>query len=159
MFVSYVELHAHSAFSFLDGASSPQELVDAAATQGHTHLALTDHDGLCGSLEFAHAARDAGVVPITGAELTLDDGTHITLIARTGSGYRNLCRLVTRAHAHTRDSRDRRATDPALPAATLEAHADGLICLTGCLQRGHVSAPLRGGDPGEARARLSRLRG
>ncbi|MCB0880904.1 MAG: error-prone DNA polymerase [Thermoleophilia bacterium] len=157
--MSYVELHAHSAFSFLDGASSPQELVDAAATQGHTHLALTDHDGLCGSLEFAHAARDAGVVPITGAELTLDDGTHITLIARTGSGYRNLCRLVTRAHAHTRDSRDRRATDPALPAATLEAHADGLICLTGCLQRGHVSAPLRGGDPGEARARLSRLRG
>jgi error-prone DNA polymerase len=59
----YVELHAHSAFSFLDGASAPEEMAVRAAELGHEALALTDHDGLCGSLAFAHAARSAGVRP------------------------------------------------------------------------------------------------
>src|SRR5207244_451102 len=79
-FVSYVELHCHSAFSFLDGASHPIELVSAAAQQGHSALALTDHDGLHGAMEFAVAAGTLGVRPITGAELTLDDGHHLTLL-------------------------------------------------------------------------------
>ncbi len=74
----YVELHAHSAFSFLDGASAPEEMAEAAARMGHCALALTDHDGLCESLAFAHAARAVGVRPITGAEITLDDGSHHT---------------------------------------------------------------------------------
>jgi len=153
----YVELHAHSAFSFLDGASAPEEMAERAAALGHTALALTDHDGLCGSLAFAHAARDAGVRPITGAELTLDGGEHVTLLVRDRRGYANLCRLITRAHAHTRDARDRRPTDPSLPAAALAAHAEGLVCLTGCAAHGPVARPLSQGRTAEARARLRAL--
>ena len=67
----YVELHAHSAFSFLDGASTPLELAGAAATLGYPALALTDHDGIWGSMEFAHIAKGLGLRPITGAELTV----------------------------------------------------------------------------------------
>src|SRR5436309_11751053 len=69
--MSYVELHCHSSYSFLDGASLPEELVVRAAELGYEALALTDHDGVCGSLEFAHAAKSFGVRPITGAEVTL----------------------------------------------------------------------------------------
>ncbi|HTT94846.1 MAG TPA: PHP domain-containing protein, partial [Solirubrobacterales bacterium] len=67
----YIELHAHSAFSFLDGASTPLELAGAAVALGYPALALTDHDGLWGSMEFAHCAVGLGLRPITGAELTL----------------------------------------------------------------------------------------
>ena len=72
--MAYVELHAHSAFSFCDGASLPEELALAAAERGHGALALTDHDGLWGSMEFAQACRDYGVRPITGMELTIEPG-------------------------------------------------------------------------------------
>ena len=75
----YVELHCHSAYSFLDGASHPAELAGAAAEQGHSALALTDHDGLHGAMEMARALRALDVRPITGAELTLEDGSHLTL--------------------------------------------------------------------------------
>ena len=108
----YIELHAHSAFSFLDGASAPEELAEQAAAYGYPAIALTDHDGLSGSLAFAHAAKEAGVRPITGAELTLTDGSHLTLLAETGVGYANLCRLITLAHAATRPPPDRRAAPP-----------------------------------------------
>ena len=110
----YVELHAHTAFSFLDGASAPEEMAGAAAEMGHAALAITDHDGLCGSLAFAHAARAVGVRPITGAELTLRDGSHLTLLAADATGYANLCRLITIAHADTRPPPDRRPLPPAL---------------------------------------------
>ena len=66
----YVELHCHSAYSFLDGASSPEELAHAAAELGYEALALTDHDGVWGAMEFAQACKGLGVRPITGAELT-----------------------------------------------------------------------------------------
>src|SRR3954451_17635870 len=72
--MSYVELHAHSAYSFLDGASQPEELAAQAAELGYSALALTDHDGVYGSLEFAHAGKHVGVRPITGGEGTLDGG-------------------------------------------------------------------------------------
>src|SRR6187397_3738920 len=68
---TYIELHCHSAYSFLDGASHPEELVARAAELGYPALALTDHDGVYGSLEFAHAARYAGIRPLTGAEVTI----------------------------------------------------------------------------------------
>ena len=74
----YVELHMHSAFSFLDGASLPGDLVERGAELGYAALALTDHDGLHGAMEFAQAARGAGIQPITGAELTMADGSHLT---------------------------------------------------------------------------------
>src|ERR1041384_1226826 len=83
----YVELHAHSAYSFLDGASLPEELAARAAELGHDTLALTDHDGVYGSLEFAYAAKAFGVRPITGAEVTLDEGSHVTLLVESAQGY------------------------------------------------------------------------
>src|SRR6266498_3669159 len=98
--MGFVELHCHSAYSFLDGASHPEELAARAAELGHEALALTDHDGVYGSLEFAHAAKAFGVRPITGAEVTLADGAHVTLLVETPRGYANLCRLLTAAHAH-----------------------------------------------------------
>ena len=86
----YIELHSASAFSFLDGASLPEELVGRAAELGYQALAVTDHNGLHGAMEFARAARAAEIVPITGAELTLSDDSHLTLLAETVAGYANL---------------------------------------------------------------------
>src|SRR5205085_1893540 len=91
----YVELHAHSSYSFLDGASQPEELAARAAELGYEALALTDHDGVYGSLEFAHAAKHFGVRAITGAEVTLADGSHVTLLVESALGYANLCRILT----------------------------------------------------------------
>src|SRR5689334_16608811 len=89
----YVELHAHSAYSFLDGASLPEELAARAAELGYDALALTDHDGVYGSLEFAYACRHFGLRAITGAEVTLAGGAHVTLLCETQRGYSNLCRI------------------------------------------------------------------
>src|SRR4051812_2568562 len=130
-----VELHAHSAYSFLDGASLPDELAARAAELGYEALALTDHDGVYGSLEFAHAAKAFGVRPITGAEVTLEDGCHLTLLVETPKGYSNLCRLLTEAHAGTRERIDD-PTPPALPFASLLERAEGLVCLPGCPRHG-----------------------
>ncbi|HUK97527.1 MAG TPA: error-prone DNA polymerase [Gaiellaceae bacterium] len=134
----YVELHAHSAYSFLDGASLPEELAARAAELGYDTLALTDHDGVSGSLEFAHAAKHFGVRPITGAEVTVEGGMHVTLLCETQGGYANLCRILTDAHAGTRpEGKEHREL---LPAATsvefLAAHAEGLVCLSGCARHG-----------------------
>jgi len=153
----YVELHAHSAFSFLDGASSPEEMAEQAAALGYEALALTDHDGLSGSLVFAHACRDAGIRAITGAELTLTDGSHITLLAESGTGYANLCRLITLAHRDTRPPPTRRALPPELDPAHLATHAEGLVCLTGCARHGAVSRLVAAGRRRDAEARTREL--
>jgi error-prone DNA polymerase len=136
--VPYVELHAHSSYSFLDGASLPEELAVQAAELGYPALGLTDHDGLYGSLEFAHAAKHFGVRPITGAEVTLADRSHVTLLVETQQGYANLCRLLTAAHAHTRPpgKESQPPADPALDQALLEELNDGLVCLSGCARHG-----------------------
>ena len=132
----YTELHAHSAYSFLDGASQPEELAARAAELGYTALALTDHDGIYGSLEFAHAAKHFGVRPITGAELTLDGGSHVTLLVESPQGYANLCRLITDAHARTRPKEGREPLPPSLDPRRLEQLNDGLVCLSGCARHG-----------------------
>jgi error-prone DNA polymerase len=134
--MTYVELHTHSAYSFLDGASQPEELAAQAAELGYETLALTDHDGVYGSLEFAHAAKHFGVRPITGAEITLADGSHVTLLVESQSGYANLCRLLTAAHAHTRDTTNRDPLPPRLDQALLEELNEGLVCLSGCARDG-----------------------
>ena len=136
--VPYVELHAHSSYSFLDGASLPEELAVSAAELGYPALALTDHDGVYGSLEFAHAAKHFGVRPITGAELTLADRSHVTVLVETAKGYANLCRLITAAHAHTRPigKESQPAADPALDQRLLEELNHGLVCLSGCARHG-----------------------
>jgi error-prone DNA polymerase len=130
-----VELHAHSAYSFLDGASLPEELAARAAELGYEALALTDHDGVYGSLEFAHAANAFGVRPITGAEVTLTDGSHVTLLVENARGYANLCRLLTAAHADTR-VRPAEPTEPAVDSTLLVKLNDGLVCLSGCARHG-----------------------
>jgi error-prone DNA polymerase len=151
--MTYVELHAHSAYSFLDGASQPEELAARAAELGHEALALTDHDGVYGSLEFAYAAKQFGVRPITGAEVTLADESHLTLLVESARGYANLCRLLTAAHAHTRDTTNREPLPPRLDPALLEEQNEGLICLSGCARNG-----LAARDPNAA-ARLARAFG
>jgi error-prone DNA polymerase len=173
VFVSYVELHAHSAFSFLDGASLPDEQAARARELGHEALALTDHDNVCGAMEHAQSCKAVGLRAPHGAELTLDDGRHLTLLVEDERGWRNLCRLVTRAHAHTRgdeprerdegeqpeagggpasgtrsgrrghssSTRNRVATEPHVSLAAVLAHADGLVCLSGCALRGIHDRP------------------
>jgi len=134
--MAYVELHAHSAYSFLDGASQPEELAAQAAELGYEALALTDHDGVYGSLEFAHAAKHFGVRPITGAEVTIVGGAHVTLLVETAAGYANLCRLLTAAHAGTRPKEGAEPLPPALDQTVLEELNDGLVCLSGCARDG-----------------------
>ena len=138
----YVELHCHSAFSFLDGASLPDELVPAALALGYETVALTDHNSVSGSMEFAVSARALGLRPIHGAEIDLDDGRHLTLLVQDARGWSNLCRILTRAHAHTRDGRPGAPpTDPAIPLETVLGHAEGLVCLSGCALRGVHDEP------------------
>ncbi len=136
MNMPYVELHCHSGFSFLDGASHPKELVARAVEIGYPALALTDHNGLYGSMEFAQAARRANLQPITGAEITLrgcfpgfeepEGGHHVTLLAETPQGYANLCRMLTETHMGSERG------DARLPLPSLLELSEGLILLTGC---------------------------
>jgi error-prone DNA polymerase len=138
----YVELHCHSAYSFLDGVSLPDELAHSAAELGHTALALTDHNSVSGSMELAQAAKDAGVRAIHGAEVDLasdprgPDARHLTLLVRDARGWRNLCRILTQAHAGTREGSGRERTEPSVALQTVLDHAEGLVCLTGCAERG-----------------------
>src|SRR5215216_537211 len=134
----YAELHAHSAFSFLDGASLPDELAGAAAELGYEAMALTDHDSVSGSMEFAQAAGALGLRAIHGAEIDLDDGRHLTLLVQDATGWRNLCRILTRAH---RDTRQKHEPPAAVPLETVEEHAQGLVCLSGCAREGVRDEP------------------
>jgi error-prone DNA polymerase len=140
VFVGYVELHCHSAFSFLDGASLPDELVAAALELGYGTLALTDHNTVSGSMEFAVAARALGLRPIHGAELDLDDGRHLTLLVEDAPGWSSLCRLLTRAHAHTRE-KPGPPSQPFVQLPDVLEHAEGLVCLSGCARRGIHDEP------------------
>src|SRR5437763_5022151 len=138
MQVRYVELHAHSSYSFLDGASLPEELAVRAAELGYEALALTDHDGLYGSLEFAHAAKHFGVRPITGAEVTLTDGSQVTLLVEDAGGQATRCRLPTAAHEPTPPpgGESQPPGEPGLEQSLLEKLNDGLVCLSGCARNG-----------------------
>src|SRR3954469_14910681 len=99
----YVELHSHSTFSFLDGASHPIELAGTAAEQGHTALALTDHDGLYGSMALAQAAKPLGIRPLTGAGASLAGGSRGSRLCETATPCRSLGLLLTEAHRGTRE--------------------------------------------------------
>jgi error-prone DNA polymerase len=149
----YAELHCHSAFSFLDGASLPEDLAATAHELGYSALALTDHNGLYGSMTFAQAAKPLGLQAITGAEVTLADGAHLTLLAETPQGYANLCRLLTEAHLGRADRRD-----PRLEFAALAARQDGLIVLSGCRREGLLPRTLDAEGRGAARALAQRCR-
>jgi error-prone DNA polymerase len=140
----YTELHCHSYYSFHDGASSLEELLIQAKALGYHALALTDHDNLCAAMRFAQLARSLNIQGIIGAELTLNGGAHITLLAKDQVGYRNLCRLITAAHKS--GERDK----PELSRSLLAEHAPGLIALSGC-PRGDLPQMVIGGQHPGAR--------
>lgn len=136
--MAFVHLHVHSPFSFLDGASAVEDLVALAAEQGCPALAITDHDSLSGTVKFGKAARAAGIKPIQGLEITLDNEAHLTLLARNHKGYASLCRLLTRAHLeHPRGQ----------PRTSFEAlwGLQEVIVLSGC-RKGAIPALILAGD-------------
>ena len=142
----YAELHCHSAYSFLDGASMPDELVSAALEHGYRSLALTDHNGVSGSMEFAQAARAQGLHAIHGAELDVvvpgqPDPRHLVLLVRDGRGWSNLANLLTLAHAHTRERRPGPPSPAHVPLDAVCDRAEGLVCLTGCAGQGIHDEP------------------
>ncbi|MDQ2868260.1 MAG: error-prone DNA polymerase [Verrucomicrobiota bacterium] len=122
--MSYVELHASSAFSFLRGASFPEQLAEVAAARGLPATALLDRNGVYGSQRFEVAAREHGVRPITGAELTLEDGSVLPVLVADRVGYANLCSLLTQAHL-----RSATKGECAVQWSELADFANGLIAL------------------------------
>src|SRR2546422_2640844 len=146
----WVELHAHSNYSFLDGASEVDDLADAAVEQGLDALALTDTNGLYGAVRFANAAKDRGLRPIFGAELQLLDLGHLVLIARDRQGWTSLCRTISAAQLAGEK------TKPKASFALVSENAAGLFALTGCA-RGAVARAVRASDLNGARETLARL--
>lgn len=147
----FVHLQVQSAFSFLWGAFTPEDLVRTASGLGQRAVALTD-DGLHGAIRFYRAARAADIQPILGARVPLDDGYPLTLLARNRNGYANLCRLLSIAFSGSLLPR------PRVGLAEVERLSQGLICLAG----GWGSRPerlIRTGQDGQARTWLERLTG
>ena len=158
----YAELHCHSSFSFLDGASSPAELAEEAARLGLEALALTDHDGFYGVVRFAEAARAVGLPTVFGAELSLGlrkpqngvadpEGEHLLVLARGADGYASLARAMSEAHlAGGEKGRPRYDLD------RLAELGAGWLILTGC-RKGAVRAALETGGMDAASRALAEL--
>jgi error-prone DNA polymerase len=161
--VPYAELHCHSNFSFLDGASHPEELVEQAARLGLEAIALTDHDGMYGVVRFAEAAAELGVRTMFGAELSFGlsapqngvpdpEGTHLLLLATGPEGYHALCRTISAAQL--------RGEEKGRPIYRMEEVVDDVagrvVALTGC-RKGAVRRALDRRGPEAAAAELSRL--
>ena len=125
MSAPYVELHAASAFSFLEGAALPEEFAGACATYELPAMALLDRDGVYGAPRFHLAAKKAGIQAHIGAEVTSTTGVRYPLLAETREGYQNLCRLITRMKLRAPKGKG------AITEDELAAHARGLVCLTG----------------------------
>lgn len=149
--VDYVELHCHSNFSLLDGASHPEELVAGAAALDMPALALTDHDAVYGVPRFIRAAREQSIRPILGAEMTLEGGYHLTLLVENQAGWHNLCYLISRARYN------RPKGQALLPLKELVGCANGLVALSGC-RRGEIAAALLEGRRDKALAAARRYR-
>ena len=127
----FVHLHVHSPFSFLDGASHIYSLLEKAAILEMDYLAITDHMSLSGAVRFTREALKRGIKPVLGAELTLDNGHHLTVLCRNETGYRNLCRILTESHLQSERRSPHASTD------CLIRYKDGLIVLSGC-RRGEI---------------------
>ena len=121
---AYAELHAYSNFTFLEGASHPETLIERAAQLELAAIALTDRDGLYGAVRFALAARKSGIDAIIGSELTLEDGTRIVFLIEDEIGYANLCELISRAQLRGSKGNARLQLDD------LDGRSDGLIALS-----------------------------
>ncbi|TAK33762.1 MAG: DNA polymerase III subunit alpha [Chloroflexota bacterium] len=138
-----IELHCHTNYSLLDGASPPDEMVERAVELGMPALAVTDHDGLYGAVRFWKAAKQAGIKPIIGAEMMLEDGYHLVLLSRNKAGYANLSRLISHAQLSHQKHEAR------LSYEFLSRHAEGLFCLSGC-REGEIAQRLLRGERQEA---------
>ena len=123
--MSYIELHAASAFSFLDGASLPEALIDACHTLEMPAMALLDRDGVYGSARFHLAGEKAGVRAHVGAEISLSTGYLLPVLALNRTGYRNLCRLLTESKLRAPKGTATVREEDLLP------YSEGLVCLTG----------------------------
>jgi len=179
----YAELHCHSCFSFLDGVSSPEELVEEAARLGLSGLALTDHNGLYGAVRFARAAREHGIPTVFGAELTVSEvdprdpkrtsirngtlssdprtgvpdppGQHLVVLARDEEGYALLSRAISMGNLRTGE-KGRIACSLEDLAFHAGQGASHWLVLTGC-RKGIVASALMRDGPSAARAALWRL--
>ncbi|MDP6442197.1 MAG: DNA polymerase III subunit alpha, partial [Pirellulaceae bacterium] len=150
----FVHLHCHSHYSLLDGAASINKLVDRCASHGMNSLALTDHGNLHGALEFYRKAKAKDINPIIGYEayiapgsrFTKDAGSmkessyHLTLLAKNKTGFRNLVKMASAA------SLEGFYFKPRIDKELLEAHSEGIICLSGCVSSEFNRMLLRGGD-------------
>ncbi|MFH2054566.1 MAG: error-prone DNA polymerase, partial [bacterium] len=125
--MEYVELHCHSNFSFLDGAAHPEQLIERAVELGYSSLALTDHNGLYGIVQFSQAAKAAGLKAILGSEITLEDDSHLVLLVKDATGYANLSQLLSRAQLTHKKGEARVCRED------LEKYHEGLIALSGCV--------------------------
>ncbi|MDP9098464.1 MAG: PHP domain-containing protein, partial [Verrucomicrobiota bacterium] len=123
--MSYVELHACSAFSFLRGGSFPEQLAETAAELKMPAMALLDRNGVYGAQRFSVAAREHGVRPIVGAELTTEDGSVLPVLVKDVGGYKNLCELATQAHLRNAKG------ECTVQWNELPEFAEGLIALSG----------------------------
>ena len=161
----YVELRARSAFSFLEGASLPEDLAARAAELGYRAIALGDRDGVYGQPGFHQAAVAADIKPIVGADVTLEDESRLYLLAPDRARYKNLCRLLT-------DSKLRMVGtqpdgSPKYPAKgegrialdDLENHGNGLICLAGGSRSPLARGLIRGEEIRPLTDRLKRIFG
>src|SRR5213083_320223 len=146
----FIELHAQSAFSFLEGAEPPEAYAAAAARLEMPAVALCDRDGVYGAPRFTRAALNAGVKPIVGSELTLADGSRLPLLVEDREGYQNLCRLITRMKLGAAKGAAAATLDDLTP------YAAGLVCLTGGA-RGPLARRVGAGDVEGARGVLERL--
>jgi error-prone DNA polymerase len=146
----FVELHAQSAFTFLEGADQPETLVQEAARRGMGALALVDRDGLYGAARFHQACVRAGIRPILGSEVTLAGGARLPLLVEDRDGYRHLSRLLTAMKLGAPKGK------AALTLDELAPHAEGLVCLTGGAH-GPLARHLAAGRRDAAVACLGRL--
>jgi error-prone DNA polymerase len=122
--VNYIELHASSAFSFLEGAALPEDFVDRCVELGAPAIALLDRDGVYGAARFHMAAQKAGIRAHIGAELTMSDGLRLPVLVENRTGYQNLCRLITRMKLRAGKKGEGAAADQ-----DLEEFSSGLIAL------------------------------
>ena len=162
--MAFVHLHNHSEFSLLDGACRVDEMPAYALSLGQSALAITDHGVMYGAVAFYKACKAAGVKPIIGCEVYVAprgrtdkehglDGeyTHLILLCKNETGYQNLCYLVSMGFV------EGFYTKPRIDWPLLKAHAEGLVCLSGCLA-GDIPRKLVAGDYAAAKARAEELR-
>ncbi len=161
--MSFVHLHVHTEYSLLDGACRIDKIAQRAKELGQTALAVTDHGVMYGAVAFYKACKEAGIKPIIGCEVyvapramtdkahgTDNDYSHLILLCRNEQGYRNLCRLVSAGYTECFYMK------PLIDWARLHKHAEGLICLSGCLA-GEIPQRLIRSDYDGAKARAVEL--